>query len=411
MQAIQNLIQKVRATRAQRIAQPGSRARLKLGATVKIVLAVVFVLPVIFLMFLSRTPSSLKPEKYTETGTLAQPSARGFGAFGSEEERYDYLVQKTERDYAGLEKSLALQKEINKELLLTLQELKASFSLLEKKVDSMPEEVKSSMKKAMTQIDNKMKAMLPTATEAEDGTMLLPGRLRIITVPHEAGKVQGEVEHRKYVYLPTGSFVKATLLTGAYAPCDKANPLPVLISVDEAFYGPNMTRVPLKGCFAIGKAIADYNSSRAVIQIVDLAYVSPKGKVFETHDNLGWIAGEDGILGIPGQLVRRTGKELTGAFASGFLSGAAEALSQAETSPVEDGRIVAGDVGKYAGFSGLSEAAGIMSKYYANLLDEIITAVKIDMGKPCYLIMQKGVEIEGLTPEEVSTASPYTGVD
>ena len=408
MQALQNLIQKVRATRAQRIAQSSGP---KLSPTVWIVLAVVFLLPTIFLMFHSRTPSSLKLKEYAETSTLVQPSARGFGAFGSEEERYNYLVRKTEGDYVGLEKQLALQKEINKEFLLTLQELKASSKLLERKVGSMQEEVKSSMEKAMAQIDNKMKAMLPATTETEEGTILLPGRLRIISVPPGTGKVQGEVEHRKYVYLPTGSFVKATLLTGAYAPCDKANPLPVLISVDEAFYGPNMTRVPLKGCFAIGKAIADYNSSRAVIQIVDLAYVSPKGKVFETHDNLGWIAGEDGIMGIPGQLVRRTGKELTGAFASGFLSGAAEALSQAETSPVEQGRIVAGDVGKYAGYSGLGEAASIMSKYYANLLDEIVTAVKIDMGKPCYLIMQKGVEIEGLTPEEVSTASPYTGVD
>jgi len=59
-------------------------------------------------------------------------------------------------------------------------------------------------------------------------------------------KIEEKAPGKRYVYLPLGSFVKCTLLTGVYAPANENNPLPVLISVDEAFYGPNNTRIPLK---------------------------------------------------------------------------------------------------------------------------------------------------------------------
>ena len=76
-----------------------------------------------------------------------------------------------------------------------------------------------------------------------------------------------------YVYLPLGSFCKGTLLTGVYASSDMNSPLPVLITLDEAFYGPNKTRIPLKGAYALGKAVGDINSERALIQITAISFV------------------------------------------------------------------------------------------------------------------------------------------
>ena len=126
-------------------------------------------------------------------------------------------------------------------------------------------------------------------------------------------------EKERYAYLPLGSFVKCTLLTGVFAPTNESNPLPVLISVDEAFYGPNNTRIPLKGAFAIGKAIGDVVSKRAIIQIVSLSMALPDGKVFEHEGNLGYLAGEDGHLGIEGTVIYNTGRQLGLNFLSGFL--------------------------------------------------------------------------------------------
>ena len=225
------------------------------------------------------------------------------------------------------------------------------------------------------------------------------------TIKLEMAKV-GEIRNeekpeRRYVYLPLGSFVKCTLLTGVYAPANENNPLPVLISVDEAFYGPNNSKVPLKGAFAIGKAIGDVVSKRAIIQIVSLSMVLPDGKVFEHEANLGYLADDDGHLGIQGEVIYNTGKQMGLNFLSGFLAGGAEALSQAETSTVvgaygQASRNVTGDTGRYAMFSGLAKSAEGMSGYYQKQLETMIPAVKIEAGKSVIFVIQKGVQIEGL---------------
>ena len=214
-------------------------------------------------------------------------------------------------------------------------------------------------------------------------------------------KIEEKVPGKRYVYLPLGSFVKCTLLTGVYAPANESNPLPVLISVDEAFYGPNNTRIPLKGAFAIGKAVGDVVSKRAVIQVVSFSTVLPDGKVFEHEANLGYLADSDGRLGIQGEVIYNTGRQLSLDFLSGFLAGGSEALSQAETSTVvgaygQTSRNVTGNTGRYAMFSGLANSAQGMSSYYQKQLEAMIPAVKIEAGKKVVLVIQKGVQIEGL---------------
>ena len=214
-------------------------------------------------------------------------------------------------------------------------------------------------------------------------------------------KIEEKAPGKRYVYLPLGSFVKCTLLTGVYAPANESNPLPVLISVDEAFYGPNNTRIPLKGAFVIGKAVGDVVSKRAIIQIVSFSTVLPNGQVFEHEANLGYLADSDGRLGIQGELIYNTGRQLSLNFLSGFLAGGSEALSQAETSTVvgaygQTSKNVTGNTGRYAMFSGLANSAQGMSSYYQKQLEAMIPAVKIEAGKKAVLVVQKGVQIEGL---------------
>lgn len=231
----------------------------------------------------------------------------------------------------------------------------------------------------------------------------LPARQVVSLEMAKVGEIDLEKKQlkSKSAYLPLGSFVKCTLLTGVYAPADENNPLPVLISVDEAFYGPNNTKIPLKGAFAIGKAIGDVVSKRAIVQIVSFSTVLPDGRVFEHEANLGYLADDDGHLGIQGEVIYNTGRQMGLDFLSGFLAGGAEALSQAETSTVvgaygQTSRNVTGNTGRYAMFSGLAKSAEGMSKYYQKQLDMMIPAVRIGSGKKAVFVVQKGVEIEGL---------------
>ena len=231
----------------------------------------------------------------------------------------------------------------------------------------------------------------------------------------KVGEIKGEEKaiSKRYVYLPLGSFVKCTLLTGAYAPANESNPLPVLISVDEAFYGPNNSRIPLKGAFAIGKAVGDTVSKRAVVQIVSFSMVLPNGRVFEQEANLGYLADSDGRLGIEGEVIYNTGRQLSLNFLSGFLAGGSEALSQAETSTVvgaygQTAKNVTGNTGRYAMFSGLANSAQGMSAYYQKQLEAMIPAVKIDAGRKAVLVIQKGVQIEGFeAPGDIFVSFDY----
>ena len=270
---------------------------------------------------------------------------------------------------------------------------------LDKRVSDRLEESNSSVKQ------NFKRGQLTGGSEEAFVKSLSTPQASTKTINLEMAKV-GEIRNeekpeRRYVYLPLGSFVKCTLLTGVYAPANENNPLPVLISVDEAFYGPNNSKIPLKGAFAIGKAIGDVVSKRAIIQIVSLSMVLPDGKVFEHEANLGYLADDDGHLGIQGEVIYNTGKQMGLNFLSGFLAGGAEALSQAETSTVvgaygQASRNVTGDTGRYAMFSGLAKSAEGMSGYYQKQLETMIPAVKIEAGKSVIFVIQKGVQIEGL---------------
>jgi hypothetical protein len=129
--------------------------------------------------------------------------------------------------------------------------------------------------------------------------------------------------------------------------------------------------------------------------------VLPNGRVFEHEANLGYLADSDGHLGIPGELIYNTGRQLSLNFLSGFLAGGSEALSQAETSTVvgsfgQTSKNVTGDNGRYAMFSGLANSAQGMSNYYQKQLDAMIPAIKIEAGKKAVFVVQKGVQIEGL---------------
>ncbi|MBF0330941.1 MAG: TraB/VirB10 family protein [Candidatus Omnitrophica bacterium] len=254
-------------------------------------------------------------------------------------------------------------------------------------------------------VDRRMKEALPSAVDAGiyGQTDIRKYQLDVININPLQMADEGAV------YLPAGSFVSATLLTGVYAPAESSNPLPVLIRLDEAFYGPNETRIPLSGAFAIGKAVGDLNSERALVQISTLSCVLPEGEAFEHKGNIGYLTDNAGQLGIKGIVVRNTGGQLAMSFMTGFMGGASQALSDSQTTTVttEAGhmaRNVTGSRTKNAAFQGLAQSAGQMSKYYQDQLDKVVPAIKVDAGARVYLVVLEGVVIHGLKKNNVDPA-------
>jgi len=156
----------------------------------------------------------------------------------------------------------------------------------------------------------------------------------------------------------------------------------------------------------VGKAAADLGSERATIQIARLSCTLPSGEVFE-REATGYVAARDGTFGVPGQLVRRDAAKIGMATLTGFLSGAAEALSRAEStvivSPVSGATIsaVTGDTTRYAAYAGLAETANQLARYYLQIADQLTPAIQIPAGVDVHLVMDRGVMIDGLRTEDL----------
>lgn len=213
-------------------------------------------------------------------------------------------------------------------------------------------------------------------------------------------------------YLPGGSMARSILLTGADAPVG-GKPFPVLVALKEAFASPNSYGVPLRGCFALGKAEGNASSERADIQIVRMSCVLPDGKAFE-QEITGYLVGEDGKQGIPGKLVDKEGRKIAFTAVAGVGAGLARAFGQQQVTNVvtDSGAVtstVTGDALTFGLASGAQGTANEMQKYFQKQAERLFPVVEIDAGKNVTLVMLLGVKVPGL--EAMNRTETRRGLD
>ena len=227
------------------------------------------------------------------------------------------------------------------------------------------------------------------------------------------GRTKAEISSVKQVsYLPGGSMARSVLLTGADAPVG-GKPFPVLVALKEAFASPNSYNVPLKDCFALGKAEGNASSERADIQIVRMSCVLPDGKAFE-QEVTGYLVGEDGKQGIPGKLVDKEGRKIAFAAIAGVGAGLARAFGQQQVTNVvtDSGAVtssVTGDALTFGLASGAQGAANEMQKYFQKQAERLFPVVEIDAGKNVTLVMLSGIKVSGL--EAMNRTEVRRGLD
>jgi len=217
---------------------------------------------------------------------------------------------------------------------------------------------------------------------------------------------------RQTSYLPGGSMAHSVLLTGVDAPVG-GKPFPVLLALKEAFASPNSYQVPLKGCFALGKAEGNASSERADIQIVRMSCVLPDGKAFE-QEITGYLVGEDGKQGIPGKLVDKESRKIAFAAVAGVGAGLARAFGQQQVTNVvsDSGAItstVTGDALTFGLASGAQGAATEMQRYFQKQAERLFPVVEIDAGKNVTMVMLSGTKVPGL--EAMNKTDPGRGLD
>jgi conjugal transfer pilus assembly protein TraB len=212
-------------------------------------------------------------------------------------------------------------------------------------------------------------------------------------------------------YLPAGAYAEGRLVTGVFATSRQGGALPVLFAVTKPFDGlfqlqgpglrPLATALPVEGCLILGKAQADLGSQRVLVQLDTLSCVFPDGATFE-RPLKGYATGEDGTLGLFGQLETRDSAYLARTFLTSLLSGAAEAFALAKRTVVvtpfggTQSTLQGGAVGETAGFSALASATAQLSQFYLQQAAQLLPVLWAPSGTRARLILQEGLPLEGL---------------
>jgi hypothetical protein len=201
------------------------------------------------------------------------------------------------------------------------------------------------------------------------------------------------------VVLPSGSYVKAKVLTGVDVPEGKT--YPVLMVLDFSYVGPNDHKIDLSGCFMIAKAEGDLSTERVQMQATKMSCVSKKGKMFEREVN-GFVADDkDGSFAMKGQVNSKQGRVAAMAFIAGVVDGVGKAVQASQTTqstnPLGGGSsMMTGDAGKYAVAGGASNAAGMVAQWYLQQAQNLAPTVAIGSGRDVWIVMKDKVSL----PEE-----------
>lgn len=197
------------------------------------------------------------------------------------------------------------------------------------------------------------------------------------------------------VQIPSGSFVKAKLLTGIEAPEGRA--LPALLQADYAFIGPNKSRVDLTGCFLIAKSTGNLSIERVEMQATKISCVSKSGRAFERKVN-GYVAdGKDNSFAVMGSVNSKQDRVAAMAFLSSVVSGIGSAVgnSQTKTTTSANGSSseITGSKGRYIAAQGASTAANTITNWYLKHAEQLLPTINVGSGQEVWIIVQNSVTL------------------
>ncbi len=202
---------------------------------------------------------------------------------------------------------------------------------------------------------------------------------RVISFPVKHQRVE------EGVTLPTGSYVKAKLMTGVDAPEGKT--YPVLLALDYSYIGPNKHKVDLSGCFMIAKSSPSMATERINFQATRLSCVSKKGKFFERKVN-GFIADDsDNTFAVKAKLNSKQSRVAQMAFLKSVVDGIGDIISRRSqniggSNPDSANTIVQ---------NGAQGAAAKVSDWYLKQATSLIPTLAVHSGQDVWIVMQEKV--------------------
>ncbi|EAJ1957092.1 conjugal transfer protein TraB [Campylobacter upsaliensis] len=223
-------------------------------------------------------------------------------------------------------------------------------------------------------------------------------------------KEQKEKKTKRHI-IPTGSIVKAVLLSGMDAPTmtqAKTEPLPVLMKVTELSILPNSYAYDIQDCFLMGEGYGDLTSERAYIRVNNISCVTNKGQKIDMVMK-GAATGEDGKLGLRGEVVTKQGALLARTLIAGFLQGVGESFANKNQivtqngfggTTTTNGTMNAGESLQAGAFEGLSKSAEKLADFYLKMADQVTPVIEISAGREINIITTATLELKTLEEQD-----------
>jgi len=199
-------------------------------------------------------------------------------------------------------------------------------------------------------------------------------------------------------HISTG-FTQAYMVTGAYAPAfqeGSSKPLPVMLKAEGDILMANDTYGDVEDCFFIGTAKGNMNSQTADIRLVSINCLIAGGKYRIEGAVSGWVIGENGIPGVPGELIHKNGALLARSFVAGFLESAATILNSSAASSIggtTGTTIVSGQTLQSAASSSAGDVFSKIADYYTKMAEQIFPIIEVKGGRTVNIFLAGGEDL------------------
>lgn len=362
------------------------------------------------------------------------------------------IKQQTEELNKRTEKLAMQTTELYQKLEAAQEALKTQVPLPEIPVDDTNVGKKAKGKKGKDVAESELIGQQPpTMTESDVAPAETGPKIRVVTGSGEEGKKNekglastngtdggkkgGEKKITEFVnikkasskngvpdmFLPAGSILSGTLVTGLDAPTSnqsRSDPFPALLRVKHEAILPNRYRMDIRECFLIASGYGDLSAERAYMRAERISCVKKDGAVIETAMD-AYSVGEDGKAGVRGRLVSKNGQIIGNALLSGFISGITQAFApqkvralQTSVTPGETQQFQYPSPEMLAGqavMGGVKGAAEQIADYYLEMAKNIFPIIEVDAGRKIDFIMIRGMSLNAKSKSGSGSGSNLQG--
>lgn len=219
-----------------------------------------------------------------------------------------------------------------------------------------------------------------------------------------AAAADGTKEYKKNAnagLIPAGAFAPVSLLNGVdagTASATQANPLPILMRINDQATLPGSAKYQLKSCFVLGTAYGDLSAERVYGRISRISCVDKKDRLVLTQDVQGYLVDSDGKLGLRGMITDRQGTKIGKALLAGFAQGLAGALGRAQSTTVSSALGTTSSIGgeealRAAGLSGAETATSQLAQFYLKEAQSIFPVITVDAGRTGTIVFSSSASL------------------